>query len=106
MEFWKDILRCFDASIVIDLSPGSGAAGRARLRMGIQYLAACRTSAHASWLGNVFDRESCGLIATTKSPLFVQDLAEMIRTHFSDVLRQLKEQSEATDAEPEEESLE
>ena len=103
MEFWKDILQCLHARTVIDMSPGSGAAGRACLRLGIQYTAACRTNAHASWLGNVLDRESCELIATTKSPLFEQDLAQMIKTHFSDVLSQLEEQRDATDAELEEE---
>ena len=103
VEFWKDILHCLDACMVIDMSPGSGGVGRACLRMGIQYQAACRTAAHASWLSNVLDRESCELIVTTKSPLFEQDLAQMIRTHFSDVISQLQEQRAATDHEPEEE---
>ena len=105
VEFWKDILHCLDARMVIDMSPGSGAAGRACLRLGIQYTAACRTGAHAIWLAKVLDRESCELIVTTKSPLFEQDLAQMIKTHFSDVLSQLQEQREADpepDPEPEE----
>ena len=76
VEFWKDILHCLDARMVIDMSPGSGAAGRACLRLGIQYTAACRTNAHASWLANVLDRESCELIVTKQSPLFEQDLAQ------------------------------
>ena len=54
-------------------------------------------------MANVLDRESCELIVTTKSPLFEQDLAGMIKTHFSDVLSQLEEQRDATDAELEEE---
>ena len=103
VEFWKDILHCLDACMVIDMSPGSGSVGRACLRMGLQYQAACRTAAHASWVSNVLDRESCELIVTTKSPLFEQDLAQMIRTHFSDVISQLQEQKAATDHEPEEE---
>ena len=89
--------------MVIDMSPGSGSVGRACLRMGLQYQAACRTAAHASWVSNVLDRESCELIVTTKSPLFEQDLAQMIKTHFSDAISQLQEQRAATDHEPEEE---
>ena len=76
VEFWKDILHCLDARTVIDMSPGSGAAGRACLRLGIQYTAACRSAAHSSWLANVLDRQSCELIVTKQSPLFEQDLSQ------------------------------
>ena len=96
-EFWKDILHCLDARTVIDMSPGSGAAGRACLRLGIQYTAACRTSAHASWLANVLDRESCELIVSKLSPMYLQDQAELIKRHFNDVLSQLQGQREAKD---------
>ena len=49
------------------------------------------------------DRESCELIATKESPLFEQDLAQMIKRHFTDVLSQLQGQREAPDPELEEE---
>ena len=79
---------------------GSGAVGRACLRLDIQYLAAPATEAHASWLSNVLDREACQLIVKNKSPLFEPDLAEQIQAHFSDVLEQMREQSDAVDSEP------
>ena len=41
--------------------------------------------------------------ASRVSSSFEQDLAQMIKTHFSDVLSQLEEQRDATDAELEEE---
>jgi hypothetical protein len=103
VALWQDLLLCLDASMVVDLSPGSGSCGRACLRSGIQYVAACRTEAHVTWLGNVLDREACELIVTTKSPLFEQDLASMIKRHFAEVLEQLKEQRDAQTKEEEEE---
>ncbi len=101
--FWEDILFCLDGHMVIDLSPGSGSAGRACLRLGMQYVAACRTEAHASWLANVLDREACELVTTTQSPLFEQTLANLVKTHFADVLEYVREQRAAKDVAPEDE---
>jgi len=70
VEFWEDILWCLDAHQVVDLSPGSGSVGRACLRAGIQYVALCRTEAHATWVSNVLDREACELTVTNNTPLF------------------------------------
>ena len=100
--FWEDILQCLDASMVVDLSPGSGSIGRACLRSGVQYIGAARNDAHASWLCNVLDREACELITTKQSPLFEQDLAALLKVHFADVLQQLATQHSAEDHEPEE----
>ena len=61
------------------------------MRQSIPYVAACRTDAHRTWLGNVLDHEACELIATDESPLFETDLAELIKTHFQDVLDQMAE---------------
>ena len=80
-----------DAKMVVDLSPGSGAVGRACLRRSVPYVAACGTEAHRVWLGNALDREACELITRNESPLFEQDLAELIKTHFQDVLDQMSE---------------
>ena len=101
VAFWEDILWSLDAAIVVDLSPGSGSAGRACLRAGIQYVACCQIEAHASWVGNIFDREACEVIVTNGSPLFEQDLASMLTKHFQDVLTQLEEQARAKDNDPE-----
>ena len=100
VAFWEDILWCLDAGMVIDLSPGSGSVGRACLRSGIQYLACCHTDAHASWVGNILDREACEIVVTNGSPLFEQDLATMLKKHFQDVLTQLEEQANAEDKDP------
>ena len=103
---WEDILTSLDAKMVVDLSPGSGGAGRACLRKSIPYVAACRTDAHRTWLGNVLDREACELIATNESPLFETDLAELIKTHFQDVLDQMAEMQHDEDDEQAEEGQE
>jgi len=100
VELWEDILWSLDAQVVVDLSPGSAAVGRACLRRGIQYTALCRNEAHASWVSNILDRESCELIVKNASPLFEQDVASMIKKHFEDVLQQLEEQRNVEDKEP------
>ena len=41
VEFWEDIIEKVDAKMVVDLSPGSGSVGRACMRNGVQYVAAC-----------------------------------------------------------------
>ena len=102
--FWQDILWAIDARQVIDLSPGSGSVGRACLRDGIQYVALCRTESHSAWVGNVLDREACELTVTNNTPLFEQDLASMLEKHFKEVLEQQKQQGEAEDKEPDEDS--
>jgi len=102
VEFWQDILWSLDAQQVVDLSPGSGSVGRACLRAGIQYVALCRTEAHAAWVGNVLDREGCELTVKNNSPLFEQDLASMLQKHFQEVLEQQEQQREAEEKEPEE----
>ena len=95
VEFWEDILWSLDAQQLVDLSPGSGGVGRACLRAGIQYVALCRTEGHATWIGNVLDREACELIVTNHTPLFEQDLATMLKTHFQEVFEQLDQQRNA-----------
>ena len=100
VELWEDVLWSLDAQAVVDLSPGSAAVGRACLRRGIQFTVLCRNEAHASWASNILDRESCELIVKNASPLFEQDLASMIKTHFEDVLQQLEEQRNVEDKEP------
>ena len=100
VAFWKHILWYLQANQVVDLSPGSGSVGRACLRSGIQYVACCHTDAHASWVGNILDREACEIVVTNGSPLFEQDLATMLKKHFQDVLTQLEEQANAEDKDP------
>ena len=97
VELWEDLLLSLDAKMVVDLSPGSGAAGRAAMRLGISYVAACREDAHASWLANILDREACQLIVKPKSQLYDQSLAGVINFHFAEVLAQMDRQANAQD---------
>ena len=103
VEFWEDILWSLDAHQVVDLSPGSGSVGRACLRAGTQYAAFCRTEAHATWVGNILDREACELTVTNNSPFFEQDLAIMIRRHFQEVMEQQEQLRSAEGKDPEDE---
>ena len=73
------------------------------MRRSIPYVAACRTEAHRTWLGNVLDREACELVATNETPLFETDLAELIKAHFQDVLDQMAEMQREDEEQAEEE---
>ena len=84
-ELWQDLLFCVDAKFVVDFSPGSGSCARACLELGIEYRGICRNDLHLQWLANVADRDACCVI-TRQSPLFEQDLCEMIKKHFQEVL--------------------
>ncbi len=97
VDFWVQFLKQIDAEAVVDVTPGSGTVGRACMKLGLQYLAVCRSEYHTSWLQNVLDRQAVELIVTSQSPLYEQDLATLIETHFSDVLDQLNEKDTATD---------
>jgi len=99
VPLWVDLFFCVDAKMVIDFSPGSGAAARACMELGIEYRGICRSEMHQSWLANVLDRDACCLI-TEESPLFEQDLSELIKKHFQDILEQGKERSNAKDNDP------
>ena len=88
--FWK---------MVVDLSPGSGRAARACLELGIEYRGICTNVKHQAWLANVLDRDACYLI-TKESPLFEQDLSEMVKKHFQDILEQNEQRDNAEDNSP------
>ena len=69
------------------------------------YSGLCRAEAHASWLGNVLDREARELAVANESPLFEQDLASMLRRHFQEVLEQQEQLRSAEGKEPEDEDM-
>ena len=96
---WSDLFFCVDAKFVVDFSPGSGSAARACMELGIEYRGICRNELHQSWLANVSDRDAC-CIVTQQTPLFEQDLSEMIKKHFQDVLEQGEEREQARDHDP------
>ena len=69
------------------------------MELGIEYRGICRNELHQSWLANVSDRDACCLV-TQQTPLFEQDLSEMIKKHFQDVLEQGEEREQARDHDP------
>ena len=83
------------------LDPGECQRGPSLPAGCINYVVCCRTDSHASWVGNILDREACELIVKHQSPLYEQDLSSMIQKHFEDVLTQLEQQRNAEDKEPE-----
>ena len=100
VELWSDLFFCVDAKFVVDFSPGSGCAARACLELGIEYRGICRNELHQSWLANVADRDACSIITSKGSPLFEDDLAEMVKKHFDEVLEQSKGRANAEDNDP------
>ena len=61
-----------------------------------------KIEAHASWVGNILDREACEIAITNGSPLVEQDLASMLKKHFQDVLTHSEQaRAEDNDAEAE-----
>ena len=99
-DLWQDLLFCVDAKFVVDFSPGSGSCARACLELGIEYRGICRTDLHQAWLANVADRDACSLITSKGSSLFEDDLAEMVKKHFEEVLEQSQERAKAKDHDP------
>ena len=83
------------------MTPGSGAAARAAMELGIQYSCLCRSSEHSSWLQNILDRHALRLGVLSGSPLYEQDLAQCIKEHFQDIVDQLNEADVVEDTAPE-----
>ena len=99
VAFTKRLLKDAMAAAVFDLTPGSGACGRACIEMGLPYSCLARSPEHASWLQNVFDRCTLREICKKGSVMNNVDLAELIKTHFQETLDQLNEQDLAEDTE-------
>ena len=55
-----------------------------------------RKQVHAQWLNNVVDRWALEEIVNKKSPLHEQDLAKLVKDHFSDVLQQIEGRDKMT----------
>ena len=87
-RFMEDI----SASLVIDLTPGSGALARACLEKGIQYVGFTREPAHCSWLINVLNRAAVECTTRNGSTLYEQDLATCLEDHFKELIEELQDQ--------------
>ena len=92
---WKRLLQDVRATVVYDLTPGSGQCARACLEAGIEYACLAKSAAHCSWLINVLDRVALGLVCREGSPLHQQGLSKCVKEHFSETLDQLNEQDQA-----------
>ncbi len=90
-ELWVSILEATNADFVVELGAGGGVTARACLSLGVPWIGLCWNLVHAQWLNNVLDRYACEQIVQKNSPLHEQDFAQLISTHFSDVLQQLKD---------------
>ena len=97
---WKAILQDVSAKAVFDLTPGSGACGRACMELGLSYACITQHAEHCSWLQNIFDRHALRAICTADGPLHNEELEASIKAHFEDVLQQLNDQDGAEDTEP------
>ena len=92
------------AALVVDFSPGSGAMARACLNQGIHYVGICRTEKHCSWLTNILNKAAVECCARNGSPLYQQDLAQCISSHFRELIDELHQQDavEADESEQDE----
>ena len=93
----KALLADVQAKTVFDLTPGSGACGRAAMEMGLVYACVTRNAEHSSWLQNIFDRQALRGICESNGPLHEQDLSQCIQEHFSEVLDQLNDMDAVAD---------
>ena len=93
-EVWKAVLRATCAGCVVDLGAGHGITARACLASDIPWIGLCWNQVHAHWLNNVIDRWALEEITRKKSPLHEQSLANLVNTHFSDELQQIRDRDQ------------
>ena len=95
--FYKILLQEWKVKNVIDLTPGSGTLARTCMTQGWQYLGLCWNAEQSSWLQNVLNRRALQIIATSGTALFEQELADMIKEHFKELLDELHDTDLAVD---------
>ena len=95
---WKSLLKDVGAKAIFDLTPGSGACGRAAMEMGVSYSCLARSAEHCSWLQNIWDRQALRCICEEGGPLHQQDLSQCIKEHFAETLDQLNQMDDAEEA--------
>ena len=85
MDFWMNWIRTWDLGVVVDLSPGSGALAAAAMKQSVQYVGVCQSTAHQVWLANAMNKVAVEMVADAKSPLFISDIANSLKTTFADL---------------------
>ena len=95
ISWWMTFLKEIAATMVIDLTPGSGALARACLDLGIQYVGVCRSEPHCSWLINILNRAAVESTVRQGTALYEQDLATCLKDHFAKLIDELHAQDAA-----------
>ena len=103
-KFWATLFTHVDAKAIFDCTPGSGAAGRAAMELGIVYSCMAKNAEHNSWLQNMFDKNALQIITTAGTPLYEQNLSTCVTEHFEDILDQLHGQDAGEDEAPPEDA--
>ena len=81
----------FSLTEIEDLSPGSGTLATAAMRNEVRYTGYVWSTPHATWLGNVLDREAAKMIMDQNSVLWHESLAEALGQFFADDLAEKEE---------------
>ena len=85
-QFWEAILKMFQAKVVVDFTPGSGALACAAMSHGAKYTGFVEESKHLAWLQNIVDAASLRYIAKVGEALYMEDVAELINQHYQDLV--------------------
>ena len=99
-ELWSSLFRDLNIRTVVDVTPGSGTAAIAALELGISYVGIARNSLHANFLNQVLDRHALYMVRTAGTPLFHQEMQELVREHFQDIVVSVKHRRSAEDSAP------
>ena len=105
VAFWRQLLNDLDVRAVCDVTPGSGVLAHACLLEGWPYVGMVSTSAHSSYMQNRLDRDAVGIISTAESAMYDEDLASLIKDHFSDLVDEFNA-AECDDEEEDEDNSE
>ena len=83
---WRQLLSDLDVRAVCDVTPGSGVLAHACMLEGWSYLGLVPNAAHCSYLQNRLDRDAVGIISTAETAMYDEELANLIKEHFSDLV--------------------
>ena len=86
LELWIAILKMFNAKVIVDFTPGSGALAAAAMSQGAKYTGFVEEAKHLSWLQNIVDTAALRYIAQQGEVLYMEDLAELVHQHYQDLL--------------------
>ena len=87
VEWYRQLIKETVASLVIDLTPASGAMA--------QYIGVCRHQQHASWLQNILNRAAVVSMTREGSALDQAELAKCIHEHFKELIKEMHDMDAA-----------